>query len=345
MSSATNSYRRTRTFVALGATLVVLAVVSASLGSYPISWSVVGAQLGLTGGGTASVDPRDPTLSILLHIRLPRVALAMCVGAALATAGVAFQAVFRNPLADPFVIGASSGAGLGATVAIAFFGGSAGVSIPLCAFLGSLLATLLAYVGAAVAGDVGRVTLLLSGAAVSGFLGSVAWLVMYMRTAALPEIVAWTMGSLAGRGWDTVALTALGLAVVVTLLWCLSRPLDALSLGDDVASSLGLPVFAIACVTVVLGSVLTAAAVASAGIIGFIGLIAPHVARTLVGPALRHVVPAAALTGASLLLLSDTLARTLLSPSELPVGIVSALAGGPLFFWMIRHQFAGPTQR
>lgn len=284
------------------------------------------------GEGRASQPSRAAV--IVWQLRLPRVVLAALVGASLGAAGAAYQGLFRNPLADPFVIGASSGSALGATLVIVLGGGGGALgfaAVPLGAFGGALGAAVLVYASTAWWGRLPLVGLLLAGSAVSSCLGALVWLVMALRDEDLGRIVAWMMGSLAARGWPAVAaggpyalLGGLGLGL-------LARPLDALSLGEEAAAALGLPVRRITGGVVAAASLATAAAVAVAGVIGFIGLIAPHLARSLVGSRHRYLLPASGLAGAILLLVADDLARTVAAPVELPVGVLTALLGGPFF--------------
>jgi iron complex transport system permease protein len=275
---------------------------------------------------------------IVWELRLPRVVLASLVGLGLGAAGAAYQGLFRNPLADPFVIGASSGSALGATLVIVA-GGSTGSlgfgAVPLGGFLGAVGAAGLVYVSTAWWGRMPLVGLLLAGSAVSSCLGALVWLLMVLHDEDLARIVAWLMGSLAGRGWPAVAAGWPYVAVGVVGLGLLSRPLDALSLGEEPAMALGLPLRRMTGAIVAAASLATAAAVAVAGVIGFVGLIAPHLARSCVGARHRFLIPASGLTGAILLLLADDLARTVAAPVELPVGVLTAMLGGPFFLLIL----------
>jgi iron complex transport system permease protein len=268
--------------------------------------------------------------TIVRDLRLPRALLGAIVGAALAASGAAYQSLFRNPLADPFVIGSASGAALGATLVIAF-GHAASVGVPLGAFVGSILATGGVYLFAALGRSGSLVHLLLAGAAASSFLSALVWLVLATKDQNAMQVLAWLMGNLAGKSWHGVTATLPWCFAGIALLALAARPLDALALGDGAARSLGLPVGAATAWIVGAASLATAGAVAAGGIIGFVGMIAPHIARRLVGPTHRRLVPAAALAGAVLLVASDLLARTLVMPTELPVGVVTALLGAPLF--------------
>lgn len=286
----------------------------------------------------------DPTeVAIVWELRLPRVLLAVVVGMGLGAAGAGYQGLFRNPLADPFVIGASSGAALGATIAIiaGWGGGAWGLSpIAVTAFAGALLAVLFVYGIAAVGRPAPLLSLLLAGLAVSSFLGAVVSLLMFLHDEKLVNIVGWLLGSLAGRGWPAVSTTAsLVLIAVLGLAGC-SRALDALTFGEEAARSLGLSLTRLRLSVVVAASLATAAAVSAGGLIGFIGLIAPHGARLLLGARHAAVIPASACLGALVLLGADALARTAAAPGELPVGVMTALLGSPFFLYLLKTRTA-----
>jgi len=297
-------------------------------------------------GGTEIPARRVPALlasgepgldrTILLDLRLPRILLAMLVGIGLAGAGTAYQGMFLNPLADPFVIGASSGAALGAAVAItlgAAHGWGSG-ALPACAFLGSLGAVALVHLLGGYASSLG---LLLAGAAVSTIVGSLVSLLMILHDQSVGVVFNWLLGGLASSTWHQLAYGAPMIAAGVAALLLLARPLDALALGDDTAESLGLSAPGFRVAIVLAATLTTAAAVAMAGIIGFIGLIAPHAARLVVGGRHGRLLATSCLLGALLLLLADDVARTLAPPLEIPVSIVPALLGGPFFLFLLRR--------
>lgn len=278
--------------------------------------------------------------TIILSIRLPRVILACIVGASLAVAGAAFQGLFRNPMADPYVIGASSGASVGAAVAIVFgvnlrlFGLA---SVPLLAFAGTLFTVFLVYHLASVGKTAPTLTLLLAGIAVSSILSALVSFLMFYGEEQLHQLVFWLMGGFSGRQWDYVSM-ALPYSLVGTagvLLY--ARDLNVLLLGEESAVYVGVEVEKAKRVLVASASLLTAAAVASAGVIGFVGLVVPHVARMVFGPDHRVLVPASALLGATFLVGADMLARTLMAPQEIPVGILTAFGGGPFFIYLLRR--------
>ncbi len=321
--------RRTVRVAGLLVVLIAIGLLSLAVGSHPLS---VRDVIGGLGEGRASGGSLAAT--IVWELRFPRVALAALVGASLGAAGAAYQGLFRNPLADPFVIGASSGSALGATLVIVGGGGAGAfgfAAVPLGAFAGAIGAAGVVYLATAWWGRIPLVGLLLAGSAVSSCLGALVWLLMVLHDDDLARIIAWLMGSLAGRDWPTVLAGAPYVLVGGVGLGLLARPLDALSLGEEPAVALGLPVRRMTGLIVAAASLSTAAAVAMAGVIGFVGLIAPHLARTLVGARHRFLLPASGLSGAILLLLADDLARTVAAPMELPVGVLTALLGGPFF--------------
>ncbi len=322
--------RRSARILVLLAVLAVVATASLGVGSVRLSPARILAAL--SGEGSDATIVRD--------LRAPRVILAALVGLALGAAGAAYQGLFRNPLADPYVIGASSGSALGATLVMVSLGGAGALgfgAVSLGAFLGAMAAAGLVYASTAWWGPAPIVTLLLAGTAVSSSLGAVVWLLMVLNNEELARIVLWMMGSLAGRGWATVLGGTPYIVVGFAGLCVLARPLDALSLGERQAAALGLPLRRMSGFVVAAASLATAAAVAVAGIIGFVGLIAPHVARAFVGARHRYLIPASGLAGAILLVLADDLARTVVAPVELPVGILTAILGGPFFLIVLRR--------
>ena len=325
------------TFILAFVLLLVLAVVSLISGA--VSISVYGIMQWMIGVETTLLTQTERT--ILLQLRLPRVITACLVGGSLGIAGVGFQGLFRNPLADPYVIGASSGAGLGVTLAVVLglqvsVMGLSGIAVSAVA--GALLAVAIVFA----IGSVGRgssvLTLLLAGVAVSSMINAIASLLMYMNDDSVVVILAWLMGSLAGNDWNVVLATAVSSLVGFSILWSMSRPMDVFLLGDVTSQSLGLDLFRFRFLLVTGSSIATAAAVASAGIIGFVGLIAPHIARRLVGPRHLMLLPMSALVGAAIMLIADVVARTLVAPAELPVGIFTALLGCPFFLFLLKSR-------
>jgi iron complex transport system permease protein len=278
-------------------------------------------------------------VTIIWDIRSGRILLAALIGAGLATAGAALQGLFRNPLADPFVVGAASGAALGATLAIiaGFQWDAAGFGpIPLAAFVGSMLAVAAVYGIAEIGGSTPVIALLLAGAALSTFLLAVVSFLMLINDQNLSAVFIWLLGGLSGRSWPHLWVSLPYIVAGIGALWLLARPLDALAFGNETAQSLGLPLHWARGAIIAAASLATAAAVAAGGTIGFVGLIAPHTARLLVGANHTRLIPASAVIGALLLLLADDVARTVMAPLELPVGIVTAMLGGPFFLYLLK---------
>ena len=326
--------------IVLTATLLVVVLslallMSLGIGAVPIP--LRGILELMMGMERPSLSPTQQV--ILLQLRLPRLLTACLVGASLGAAGAGYQGLFRNPLADPFVIGASSGAGLGVTIAIVL-GLQLSVlglgAISLAALLGALTSVAAVYSIASVGRQVPTLSLLLAGVALSSVIGAMMSLVMFMNDQKLVAIFGWLMGSLSGKSWPVVSTTAVLAGVGILALWSLSRALDALTFGEETAASLGLSLRGLRLLVVIASSIATAAAVAAAGVIGFVGLISPHIARSLVGARHVRVIPASALIGATLLLVADDLARTMVAPAELPVGVVTALLGGPFFLLVLK---------
>ncbi len=279
---------------------------------------------------------------IVWDLRAPRAVLGFLVGGSLAVAGAGLQAVVRNPLADPFLLGLSGGAGLGAVAAIACdLPGPWGV--PLAAFAGALLALVLVYrLGLAGGTTLDPRILLLGGVAIGAFAAAITTAIVSLaEAAALRNAFLWLWGGLSGASWDTVLVLAVYAPLPLAIIAAAARPLDLLALGEEPARYLGADVEAVKRRVYVAASLLTAASVAVSGVIGFVGLIVPHIARLTWGHRHRALLPAAFLGGGVLLVLADTLARTVVAPRELPVGIVTALVGVPLFVLLLRRWTAG----
>lgn len=280
-------------------------------------------------------------INIIWQVRLPRVLLAAAVGAALACAGTSMQAVFRNPMADPYIVGVSSGASVGAVLAslvglgtTAFFGA---LMTPALAFTTALVTVFVVYYLGTVGGKVYVNTLLLSGVAVAAFLGSMVSLMIYFAGQQYHRIIFWLLGSFSNSSWTGFYIVAIAAAVGILIVFVFSRDLNALLLGEETAHNLGVDPESLKTIMLVVAAVMTAAAVAFTGVIGFVGLIVPHMVRLVVGADHRILVPAATLTGAIFLILADTTARAVIAPTELPVGIITALCGGPFFLYLLRR--------
>ncbi len=275
---------------------------------------------------------------IVLQIRLPRVILGMLVGAALATAGCSMQGIFKNPMASPYVIGISSGAALGATFSLATFAQINMYTLPLMAFAGALAATLVVYNIARVGGKLPTETLLLAGIAVSIFLSAITSFLVYLSGESLHGIMFWLMGGLAGKGWSHVIIILPWICIGIIITYVFARGLNIMLLGEESAHHLGIDVEKLKKILIVTSALIAASAVAVSGIIGFVGLIIPHIMRILVGPDHRILIPSAVMTGGIFLVWSDTIARIVMAPAEIPVGIITALFGAPFFLYLIRKR-------
>ncbi len=291
-----------------------------------------------------AVEPTWPEAhaTIMWSIRLPRVVLGALAGMALSVAGGAYQGLFKNPLADPYVLGVSAGSALGGAVAIAFLERlqiDVLGPVPVFAFLGGLLAVGLVYRLAAIGRRVPEVALLLAGVAVGSFAISMVSLILYFTNPqARDAIIFWMMGGLGSANWVKVGWMLPYLTIGMTALLFYGRELNAMLMGEESAHHLGVDVEWIKRVILMAGTLLTAGTVAFCGTIGFVGLIVPHVVRLLVGPDHRMLLPASAVVGAIVLVGADTLARSLLGDQEIPVGLVMAVLGGPFFLWLLRQK-------
>lgn len=300
------------------------------------AWRVLLAILDSLPGVALDSGLSARELDILLLVRLPRVVLGLVVGSTLALCGAAYQGVFRNPLADPYLLGVAAGAGLGATMAVVGSGGST-QWIPLAAFLGGTGAVALTYALGRMAGGVSSSTLILAGVAVASFLTAIQTFVQQRNDETLRQVYSWILGRLSTSGWSEVLTVLPYVAVSSAVVLAHRRVLDVMALGDVEAASLGVDVARVR-ITVVLAATLgTAAAVAVSGLIGFVGIIVPHAVRLLFGFSHRIVLPLAALGGATFLALADVVARTALSPAELPIGVVTAFTGAPFFALVLRN--------
>uniref|UniRef100_UPI0035573A54 FecCD family ABC transporter permease n=1 Tax=Mycolicibacterium frederiksbergense TaxID=117567 RepID=UPI0035573A54 len=323
--------------------LLLLAMTAGvAVGSVPIApgqvWAIV---LHAIHPGLAEQSWPAVRESIVIDARLPRVLLGAVVGAGLAACGMALQAVVRNPLADPMLLGVSSGASVGA-VALLVFGAGAlqAFTLPLAAFLGALLALVAVYLLARSGGRMTTVRLVLAGVAVAEVLSALASLLIVTsddphKTQAA---VRWMLGGLGGTTWSMVWVPTVVVFVGVLVLVGFTRSLNLLYTGEEAATSLGLDVHRFRAAMFVVVALMVGAMVAVSGTIGFVGLIMPHVVRLLVGADHRRALPAAALLGAAFLVLCDIVARTVAAPEELPVGILTALVGGPFFLWLMRRK-------
>ncbi len=295
----------------------------------------------LASGPGTSDGSVDTINTIIWKLRFPRIILAAVVGGGLAIVGVAMQALVRNPLADPYVLGISSGAAAGASL---FYMGflppviAAALSMPAAAFIGGLLTILLVFAVARTDGNVSVARLLLAGVALSALMASVASFVTFSSPDPnkMKGVLFWLLGSFSGATWSTLALPAMAVTLCIVFMIIYARPLDSLLLGEDAAQSLGVDVEQLKRFLFVLCALVTGFLVAASGTIGFVGLIVPHGVRTVVGIAHRKVIPLSFLAGAVFMIWADVLAATLLRPVEFPVGVVTALAGVPFFLVLLR---------
>jgi ABC-type Fe3+-siderophore transport system, permease component len=275
--------------------------------------------------------------SIIWDFRLPRILLVALCGAALAIAGVGFQGLFRNPLADPYVVGASGGAALGATLAIMFRFAQPSIPIGIGAFIGSMLAVMVVFAISEFSNFGSIAGLLLAGSAMSAMLTAIVSLLLMMNDEVLHGIYAWLLGSFSDASWGQLRQALVLAPPAIIIIWLMARSMDALAAGEETAQSLGLNLRRARFLIVIGSSLATAAAVSVSGIVGFVGLIAPHLARSLVGANHKNVIPISMLMGSLLLLIADDLARTIMAPVEMPVGIFTALLGGPFFIYLMKR--------
>jgi len=313
----------------LGALLAGVGLGAVSIPAGEVIASIVRALSGIEGPVSDNV---------IIDIRLPRTILAMLVGASLATAGVMYQALFRNPLADPYILGVSSGAGLGAIVVLALTAGETGLrylGVPTGAFTGAMLTVMLVVKLASLRGRLEATSLLLAGVAISFTLAALTSFIMVFSRESMATLVFWMMGGLAGASWVYVGTLTVMLGLGLLLPMTHSRALNVMLLGDERAAHLGVDVERFKRLVLASASFLTAGAVAVSGLIGFVGLMTPHAVRLVLGPDHRLLVPASVLTGAIVMVVADLMARIVLAPVEIPVGIVTALAGGPFFLWLL----------
>ena len=336
------AYRKTVAMVALCVLLAIVAIAAISFGSISIAPGRVFEVL-------FGLDPRDQTdftrdALVITQIRFPRMLLGAAVGAALAASGAVMQGLFRNPLADPGLIGVSSGAGFAAALAIVLGGQLLPASVnklpfeilPIAAFVGALTATFMLYVVASRGGRTSMAIMLLAGIAFAALAGAgTGWLSYISDDRQLRDLTFWSMGSLGGATWSKVWVVVPMVVPTLIAIPFLAHGLNAMALGEAEAYHLGVNVNRLKIGAILLVSVAVGAAVACSGLIGFVGIIVPHVLRLSVGANYRFLLPASALLGAALLVGADICARTIVSPSELPIGIIMATIGAPFFIWLL----------
>ncbi len=322
---------------AAGAFVVVSTLLGLALGPVDLGLGAVTREvlshvplLGVSSPFSGTED------AILWELRAPRVVLGLLVGAMLASAGAAYQGVFRNPLADPYLLGAAAGAGLGATIVIAYDPGGGLDLRPVAAFAGAVLGVGIAYLLGRSVGGGGTTTLILAGVTVAAFLTAVQTYVQQQSAETVQEVYSWILGQLETSGWSDVLILLPYVAVSSAVLLWHRRLLDVLAVGDDEAASLGVPVARVRLLVVAAATLGTAAAVAFSGLIAFVGIIVPHAVRLMAGTSYRVVLPLSLAFGGGFLVLMDLVARTVVAPGQLPIGVVTAFLGAPFFAVILR---------
>ena len=325
--------------LAAGAFLVIATLLGLALGPVDLGVGAVAREIlshvPFLGVESSFSETQD---AILWELRAPRVVLGLLVGAMLAMAGAAYQGVFRNPLADPYLLGAAAGAGLGATIVIAYdLAGDFRPDLrPIAAFVGAMLAVGVAYLLGRSVGGRQTATLILAGVTVASFLTALQTYVQQRRVETVQEVYSWILGQLETAGWTDVLIMLPYVVVSAVLLLWHRRLLDVLAVGDDEAASLGVPVARVRLLVVAAATLGTAAAVAFSGLIAFVGIIVPHAIRLMAGTSYRIVLPLSLAFGAGFLVLVDLVARTVVAPAQLPIGVVTAFLGAPFFAVVLR---------
>lgn len=322
--------------------LVIFIIIAASVGSAKVTIKETGLIIAsFIPGINYLIDEASLNLQnvkIISQIRLPRILISVFVGIALACAGVIFQGIFRNPMADPYIIGVSAGASLGATVGLIIVSGVKLLSISsasIFAFAGAIGVTFLVYNISRIRAKISVVTLLLAGVALSSLISAINSFILIFRSQDMAKVIFWLMGGLTSASWQQFYIIAPVITVLLVFAGFFLKDLNLISLGDERASQLGVETEKVKKILLVLASLIAAAAVSVSGIIGFVGLITPHIMRLIVGPDHKALYPASAIAGAIVLLFSDTLARTVLQPREIPVGIITSIIGVPFFIYLL----------
>ncbi len=321
--------------------MIFIALIAGSIAAFVCAFFVGSsgfsiAEFGKILDGTAS----STVYNIFMNIRLPRAIGAFFVGAALAVSGCCLQGVFKNPMADPFVLGVSSGSALGATIAMTFAAGTSffGVgTVAVCSFAGALLAIFMVYSISKIRGKVSTFSLLLSGFAMSAMLSALIYLIMLLNRDKMESVIMWNMGSLANMSWEKIYIALPVILACSTILMFYAKPLNIMLNGDEVSQSLGVDTHKTRRNMLIITSLLAAVAVSISGIIGFVGLMVPHLLRMICGPDHKKLLPLCFVGGGMYLLLCDIIARVALSGQELPVGIVTSILGVPFFIFLLRR--------
>lgn len=324
--------------------LIIIMVFAVTIGPANVSFSqainIIGNRIPLLNNFTDVSNIIGNQETIILNVRLPRIILAALTGMALAAVGTTFQGLLKNPMADPYIIGVSSGAALGASIAIV-----TGVSVslgyfmvPFAAFGGALISIFTVYNIARIGNKIPVYNLLLSGVALSAFLSALTSLLMILNSNETTQILYWMLGSFTGKTWEHVRIAFPLISIGIFSLYFFSRELNLLLFGESTAQNLGINVERVKKILLVIGSFTVASAVAVSGTIGFVGLIVPHSMRLIVGSDHKILIPVASLAGGIFMVFTDTIARTVLSPGEIPVGIITALFGGPFFIYLLKNK-------
>ena len=327
----------------IGLLILVLGVCTA-LGSADIPvahcYRIIGSRIPLLKNFISLEDVRSVHITILLSVRLPRILLAGIVGCGLAIVGAAFQGLFRNPLADPHILGVSSGAALGATIAIlsgvSLWIGSLGF-IAICAFAGAIITVFLVYSISGIGGKNHLTSMLLTGTAISTMLSSVISLLMTLNRDKLENVYMWTLGSFSNASWGKIRFAGGMVAVGTMVILMFANDLNVMLTGEDSAKSLGIQILKVKRIIILVSSLLVGACVSVSGIIGFVGLLIPHCTRLLIGPDHKKLLPCCCFIGAIFMMICDTIARCIIEPSELPVGVITALFGAPYFIFLLYY--------
>jgi iron complex transport system permease protein len=319
--------------------LIAVAASSIAIGSTDIPFIDV-FKVFMSRLFSLSIIPDYPAsmYTIIFDIRLPRILMAGLVGAALAVAGAAYQGMFHNPLADPYLTGVSQGAALGAVIGFLIPAAIPSIYIPLLAFMGAILSAMSVFFIARTGKVVPITTLILGGVAVGAFLSSITSYLITVSGNKVHSIIFWLLGTFSIADWNSVAVTAPYIACGIIVIMIFARPLNIMQLDEEQAQQLGINVERVKLVILLAATISTAAAVCFCGAIGFVGIIVPHAIRIIFGPDYRLLLPMSMLTGAGFLILADTASRTLLAPTEIPVGVITALIGAPFFLYVLRKR-------
>ena len=332
---------RSRIYAIIGLVLLlgITIVVTLSIGSTDIPFKTLSYVL-LDKLPFIHIEPTWTinTETIIFDIRLPRLLLAGLVGAALAVAGTTYQGLFRNPLADPYLIGVAQGAALGAIIGFMLPISWQIGSIPLLAFVGAVSAAAMVYSIAKVGKTLPMTTLILAGVAIGAFLAAITSYLMIASGDRLPGIISWLLGSFSLTSWWQVAMVTPYILIGIVTIWLYARPLNVMQLDEEQAQQLGINVEQVKLILLGAATLITAAAVCFCGIIGFVGIIIPHAVRLIWGPDHRFLLPLATFAGAIFLILADTAARTMLAPTEVPIGVITAFLGAPFFLYLLRQK-------